>query len=54
MSLLDRINLMDSIDTAITRVQREMARVVDACDQHALRVQYDALLAEKRRLGQGV
>ena len=53
MSLLDRINLMDSIDTAITRVKREMACATDSNDHYALRVQYDALVVEKRSLGQG-
>ena len=53
MTLLDRINLMDSIDTAIARVQREMTRAADSNDWHVLRVQYDALVAEKRRIGQG-
>ena len=53
MTLLDRINFADAIDTAITRVQRDMARAADSNDWHALRVQYDALVAEKRRIGQG-
>lgn len=53
MTLLDRINLADAIDTAIARVQREMTRAADSNDWRALRVQYDALVAEKRRIGQG-
>ena len=53
MTLLDRISLADAIDTAIARVQRDMARAADSNDWHALRVQYDALVAEKRRIGQG-